>query len=83
MWRRDGRELFYLALENTLMAVRLGSDTPLDAGTPAPLFKLRIEESLFPDVRNHYAVTSDGQRFLVKPSEEQPVGYSEPCQERE
>jgi Tol biopolymer transport system component len=65
MWRRDGRELFYLALDNTLMAVRLGSDTPLDAGTPAPLFKVRIEESLFPAVRNHYAVTSDGQRFLI------------------
>jgi eukaryotic-like serine/threonine-protein kinase len=65
MWRADGRELFFLALDGTLMAVPVRTGTTLDVGTPAPLFRVHVEESVFTDVRNHYAVTSDGQRFLV------------------
>jgi Tol biopolymer transport system component len=65
MWRRDGKELFYLALDNTVMAVPLRSATSIDAGAPVALFKARIDESNFMAVRNHYAVSSDGQRFLI------------------
>ena len=44
-WRRDGRELFYLAPDNRLMAVpiRLGADRDAaEAGTPVPLFATRL-----------------------------------------
>ena len=65
MWRSDGKELFYLGLDGTLMAVPLRSGTSVESGVPVPLFKVRIEESKFTAVRNHFAVTPDGQRFLV------------------
>ena len=62
-WRGDGRELFYLGREDTLTAVPVASATTgLEFGRPAPLFKLRIRGA---DVRYHYAVARDGQRFLV------------------
>jgi hypothetical protein len=37
----------------------------IESGVPVPLFKVRIEESLFTAIRNHYAVTPDGQHFLI------------------
>jgi Tol biopolymer transport system component len=37
-WSRDGRELFYLS-GNRLMTVPVRSTTPLDLGTPVPLFE--------------------------------------------
>jgi dipeptidyl aminopeptidase/acylaminoacyl peptidase len=66
MWRGDGRELYYLDPDNLLMAVPISLGAAVTAGTPVPLFRLRIQESTSVAVRNHYAVTSDGQRFLVK-----------------
>jgi eukaryotic-like serine/threonine-protein kinase len=65
MWAKNGTELLYLAPDNALMAlpIQLGADVRL--GQPQELFKLTIDESNFYSVRNHYAVTSDGQRFLV------------------
>jgi Tol biopolymer transport system component len=59
-WRGDGREIFYLAPDNRLMAVPVTLDakgTTVDAGNPAGLFPLRPGAG--------YAVTPDGQRFLV------------------
>jgi Tol biopolymer transport system component len=42
-WRRDGRELFYIALDGKLMSVpiRTGGNT-LDVGAPEPLFAARV-----------------------------------------
>jgi eukaryotic-like serine/threonine-protein kinase len=59
-WRSDGREIFYLARDNRLMAVpvKLDASGPaVDAGTPVALFPLRPGAV--------YAVTRDGQRFLT------------------
>jgi hypothetical protein len=62
-WRGDGRELFYLGREDQLMAVTVqATATGLAFDRPTPLFKLRIRGA---DVRYHYAVARDGQRFLV------------------
>lgn len=62
-WRPDGRELFYLGRNDMLTAVSVRhTATGLDFDRPAPLFPLRIRGA---DVRYHYAVASDGQRFLV------------------
>jgi Tol biopolymer transport system component/predicted Ser/Thr protein kinase len=61
-WRGDGKELFYLAADQALMAV----DTVLgpkefSAGIPRTLFKTAAP--VFTGGKS-YVVTSDGQRFL-------------------
>jgi Tol biopolymer transport system component len=60
-WRSDGREMFYVAPDNRLMAVpvTLNAAVPaVDAGNPSPLFSVRAGA-------NYSVVTPDGQRFLV------------------
>ena len=60
-WRRDGRELFYVA-GNKLMAVDVKTDgQSFEAGIPKRLFDVRMPSR----VRNRYVVSKDGQRFLV------------------
>jgi len=62
-WRHDGKELFYIRGDNTLMAVAISLNaTSLDVGAASPLFQSRFRSESFP-----YAVTSDG-RFLVNRS---------------
>jgi serine/threonine protein kinase len=63
-WRRDGLELFYVASDNKLMAVPIPRGNPLDAGIPTALFDVSVPLSGNP-YRTNYAVTADGQRFLV------------------
>ena len=64
-WRRDGRELFYVADDGTMMAVPVRSSaTAFEAGTPKALFKTRMfRERNIPAI--DYDVTADGQRFLI------------------
>ena len=69
-WRRDGKELLYLALDGRLMAVSVNTTpTAIDTGPPRALFDTGIRGS-FLDRRNQYVVTKDGQRFLVNRSAE-------------
>ena len=63
-WRRDGRELFYLASDHTLMAVDVTLGEVCEPGRPRALFKIPIFGNLN-TYRSHYTVTADGQRFLV------------------
>jgi hypothetical protein len=63
-WRRDGLELFYLSSDNKLMAVPIPGGNALEPGLPKTLFDVRIPLSGNP-YRSNYAVTADGQRFLV------------------
>jgi hypothetical protein len=70
-WRHDGKELFYLRGDNTLMAVAVSlKEASVDVGAASPLFQSRFGSENFP-----YAVTSDG-RFLVNRSvdDETPSG---------
>src|SRR5262249_17754130 len=63
MWRKDGRELFYLN-GDTMMAVEgKGSGGRFDAGRPRALFKAQPVKTI--GARNRYVVTPDGQRFLI------------------
>jgi Tol biopolymer transport system component/predicted Ser/Thr protein kinase len=65
-WRGDGKELFYLASDGSMMAVAMKEGQRLEPGHPARLFHTGI--SAGPDI-DQYAVTADGQRFLIlKPS---------------
>lgn len=68
-WRGDGRELYYVAADDQLMAVPLQMGASLRAGTPSALFKL----SSLGRRNNRYAydVSADGQRFLlIRPLED-------------
>jgi len=60
-WSRDSKELFYIALDRTLMSVpvMLSKDSP-KLGAPQPLFRTSIVGffSLFD-------VSSDGKRFVI------------------
>jgi len=61
-WRKDGRELFYIANDRKLMAVDLTLGISPQVGTPKPLFATRIMRYEAP---NRYVVSGDGQKFLV------------------
>jgi len=58
-WRGDGKEIFYLSLDNKIMAVPVEAVLTFHAGTPAPLF------AVHPALGTVYDVSADGKRFLV------------------
>ncbi len=62
-WRRDGKELFYVAIDGRLMGagVRLGAT--FERGIPEPLFQTPMR--VRPVAGYDYAVSSDGRRFLL------------------
>lgn len=68
-WRSDGRELFYIGPDRRLMVVDIKPGPQFHVGVPKPLFETRVPT--ITDFRNHYAVTADGQRFLVNSMTEQ------------
>jgi Tol biopolymer transport system component len=70
-WRHDGRELFYLAPDGTLMAVPIRSVVPLEFGPPAALFQFFQARNVVTQ-RPNYDVTPDGQRFIVSAVVRQP-----------
>jgi Tol biopolymer transport system component len=61
-WRADGKEIYYRAPDNSLMAVPVESLDPFTVGAPKALFQARTASAT---VRAHYRVSPDGQRFLV------------------
>ena len=69
MWRRDGRELFYLApVENSsdirVMSVAVnGGSAAFQVGIPKELFRTQLIPLWL--WRNVYATSPDGQRFLI------------------
>ncbi len=67
-WRGDGRELFYLALDGTMMSVSTAD--PATPGVAQKLFQRRLAVN---PVEDQYDVTADGQRFLVIDPEAQPT----------
>ncbi len=62
-WRRDGRELFYLAPDNTLMAVGIQTAGRIGATTPQALFTANVEQGK--TIRNQYSASAAGQHFLI------------------
>ncbi len=62
-WRRDGRELFYIAPDGHLMAVPMAPGKALDPGPAHVLFDARL--GVLPYDLPEYDSTPDGQRFLV------------------
>src|SRR5262249_19507287 len=67
-WRRDGKELFYIALDGRLMAVPIRiapNEQAIEAGSPIPLFVTRVGGALTYPNNQQYDVLPDGQRFLM------------------
>jgi serine/threonine protein kinase/Tol biopolymer transport system component len=68
-WRRDGRELLYLGPDARLMAAPIALDpqgSSLQTGPPVPLFATRLAYTTIIGLPlPNYAVTPDGQRFLM------------------
>ena len=72
-WRRDGKELFYIAADRTLMAVPVKAESTFEAGIPVPLFRAPVSAGIVPYPAT-YDVSADGQRFLMNAIvEEAPV----------
>jgi serine/threonine-protein kinase len=62
LWSRDGREVFFMGPDGSMMAVPIRSITPFRAGNPLQLFKGPYFAALN---GRTYDVTADGQRFLA------------------
>src|SRR5262249_8113298 len=62
-WRRDGREVFYIAPDKTLVAVEVQPGlSAFESGVPKPLFRTQSRST---DAGSPYGVAADGQRFLI------------------
>jgi eukaryotic-like serine/threonine-protein kinase len=73
-WSADGRELFYLAPDGTLMLVEVHTSPDFHADVPKPLFR-RPAHIPNPDSPG-WDVTADGKRFLfsaLTPSQQAPL----------
>jgi len=71
-WRRDGRELFYIADDRKLMAAEIMTGPLLEVGRIQPLFEASTIRSYAPNSWD-YDATPDGQRFLLNaPVAEKP-----------
>ena len=61
-WRADGRELYYRAPDQKVMAVEIQAAGGFSVGVPQALFLGRFDTSL---ARDRYLPTADGKRFLT------------------
>jgi Tol biopolymer transport system component len=64
-WRSDGKELFYMAADRSLMAVPISGGSTLEVGKPIVLFQMSVPLTGISDDRNNYVPTQDGQKFLL------------------
>jgi eukaryotic-like serine/threonine-protein kinase len=65
-WSRDGKELFYLALDQELMSVAVKGDSVPELGSPTPLFQAPLlgGARAIQTYRQQWDVAPDG-RFLI------------------
>jgi eukaryotic-like serine/threonine-protein kinase len=68
-WRADGRELFFVSPDGTMMATGFDATSGHARGVPQPLFPTQIG---FGDNRP-YAVDKNGERFLLKLAADQQL----------
>jgi len=61
-WRADGKELYYRAADQKLMAVEIQTSENFKAGIPQPLFAAKVQPGI---ARNKYVASAKGERFLI------------------
>jgi dipeptidyl aminopeptidase/acylaminoacyl peptidase len=74
-WHPNGKELFFLDVDQMLMSSEINLEPEFKAGPPRPLFRTRIPTPMRTGVAFNYDVAPDG-RFLintVKPGTEPPA----------
>jgi eukaryotic-like serine/threonine-protein kinase len=67
-WRADSNELFYIALDDRLMAVPIhiaSNGQDIERGMAMPLFPTHVGGALQGVTGAQYVVSRDGQRFLM------------------
>ena len=62
-WRADQRELFFVSADGALISIEVAATDTLSFGVARKLFRPPIGGP--ENARDYYAVTADGQRFLV------------------
>jgi serine/threonine protein kinase/Tol biopolymer transport system component len=67
-WSRDGKELFYVAADQKLMAVEVKGGAEFETGVPKPLFQPRI--GLDPTGSPWFDVSKDGLFLIPSPVEQ-------------
>ncbi len=60
-WRRDGKELFYVATDGRMMAIPITLGATLEFDAARTLFQTMLREATY----GAYDVAADGQRFLI------------------
>jgi eukaryotic-like serine/threonine-protein kinase len=60
-WRKDGKELFYVAADGKLMAVQTHVGADIDASSPVALF----DSNVIDHPERQYDASVDGQHFLI------------------
>ena len=78
LWRSDGKELFYVALDlaldalsATVTGVPVSPNASSPFGAPTPLFTHAVLNDAGSLPAYRYAVSRDGQRFLIKVPEKE------------
>jgi len=61
VWRKDGRELFYMTRQGYIFSVHLSTGSRLETGPPRQMFRTEARHINMPQ----FAASDDGQRFLV------------------
>jgi dipeptidyl aminopeptidase/acylaminoacyl peptidase len=70
-WRGDGKEIYFLALDGTMMAADVTLGKEVQASVPLALFATTLLKT---QDRHTYTVTKDGKRFLlIVPEQHQAV----------
>jgi len=64
LWSPNGRELYYLSENNSVMALAVETKLAFSLGTPKPLFQSRYVGSL-PGEGTPWDISPDGRRFLM------------------
>jgi hypothetical protein len=65
-WHPDGRELFYIRPDRTLVRVSLGAGEAFDGAVAQPVFDIG-SDGLWSEARNHYDVAGDGRILTLRP----------------
>jgi Tol biopolymer transport system component len=77
-WRRDGKELFYIAPGGSVMAAEVTLAPDFRNEPPRELFKAPITSGGPRAFGFHYDVTADGKQFLVITTPQEETGVSTP-----
>ncbi len=64
-WARNGKSLFYIAPDNTMMEVDVNTRPTFQAGTPRPLFQTEMVDTGIRSGPNSWDLAPDGKRFLI------------------